>query len=128
MLAAFLADNGIGRVGQSIFAHSMPAECDEGVLIKLPLDGIDINQYIPGYYQTEIDVIVRAKTHEKGEALANTLMTLLHLYDTNFVDPRTKYVVMRIKQMLPMNLPIRYPRSDGNGIEFSLTFHTTYTL
>ena len=128
LLANFLADKGLGKIGKSIFAHSMPAECPEGILIKLPLEGIDIDQYLPGYYQTEIDIIIRARTQEKGEALANLVQETLHLYSTDFLDPRTRQVAMHIKQMLPLTLPIRYPLSTGNGIEFSLSFHTTYVL
>lgn len=119
-IASLLEDAGLGKVGQDIFVHRMGPDVAKGIMLRLPPEGIKDNHYIPGYYNTEFQAIVRASKQADGDQLASEIRKALTLYNREFVEGDK--MVMRIKQSLPKNLPIIYPRSDGAGIEWSVWF------
>jgi len=129
IIAEVLASVGLGRIGESIFVHHMPPECREGVMVKTPLTGIEICAELPGYYRGGLQVIVRAQKHERGEEMAKTVLRALStLQRKEYIHPQTRQPEMIVNQMIPKALPVRYPRSDGNGIEWSINFDCSYVL
>lgn len=118
-----LEDAGLGTAGKDIFLFELPADVPEGILIRLPLTGVKVHHEIPGYHTTEIQVIVRSQKQSVGHAKADRVMAALTSYHRIVTDPETGEEI-EVKQMLPETLPIRYPRSDGNGIEWSINFKT----
>lgn len=129
LLAAWLSSQGVGGIGRTLFAHSMPAECVEGVLLKLPINGIEHDNYMPGFYKSPLQAIVRSQTEARGEKLANQVIkALTHEQTKDYFDQPGNKFAMRINFILPEKLPIRYPRLDGNGIEWSLNFTTSFVL
>jgi hypothetical protein len=119
-----LADFGYGVEGKSLFIHHMPAVTGEGILIKTPLTGIDVNHYLPNFYRGPLQVIVRSQTQAHGEKLADDVVRCLSMEQEQIWSDGESSMLMR--QVLLVQLPIRYPRSDGNGIEWSLNFEVTY--
>jgi hypothetical protein len=117
---------GYGIIGQTIFIHSMPAQ--KGILLKLHLDGVEIDPYLPKYYaNAELQVIVRWPASEStvGETLANNILNLFHnkhnvIYNDGLAD------VMKVNQCYAATKPIRYPLSDGNFIEWSTNFRINF--
>lgn len=129
LLANQLASQGVGIIGKTIFAHYMPAECEQGVLIKLPIGGIEHDNYMPGFYKSRIQAIVRAQSESKGEKLSDkVIQALVHKQTKDYFDQPGSKFAMRINYLLQDQLPIRYPRLDGNGIEWSLNFLTSFVL
>jgi len=129
LLANHLASQRVGIVGKTIFAHYMPAECKEGVLLKLPISGIEHDPYMPGYYKTTLQAIVRGQSETRGEKLSDQVVkALVHELTKDYFDQPGSKFAMRINYLLQEKLPIRYPRLDGNGIEWSLNFMSSFVL
>ncbi|MCP1540060.1 minor capsid protein [Methylorubrum extorquens] len=127
LLADFLELRGIGTPGIDIFEDQMPADCRTGVLLKLPLQGIDIDHELPGYFRGKVQAIVRAQKAEDGDRLAKRVMDALTLYRHGLVDKEGREVLF-INHMRPKTLPIIYPRSEGNGKEWSINMDASYVL
>ena len=129
LLANYLDSQNVGTIGRTLFAHHMPADCVEGVLLKLPINGIEQDNYMPGFYKSPLQAIVRAQSEARGEKLsAQVIKVLTHKQTKDYVDQPGNVFAMRINFLLPEKLPIRYPRLDGNGIEWSLNFMTSFVL
>jgi hypothetical protein len=125
LLAQYLESKGLGEIGLTIFAHRMPNDCKTGIVVKFSHVGVKVNRNLPGYYRTsDLQVIVRSPDQQSGDRLAKQVSDTLTLYNTDFADGST--VVMTIKQMFPLHLPIVYPRLNGEELEFSINFDTTY--
>lgn len=127
LLVDHLATSGAGTPGTDLFEYFMPAECRVGVLLKLPLQGIAIDHELPGYFRGSVQVIVRAQKDETGEHLAQRVSGLLTLVNKSFVDTSGKEV-MFVNHLRPKTLPIVYPRSVGNGKEWSIHLDASYVL
>lgn len=121
-IALYIQNNGYGTVGVNIFNYSMPAEVQEGIMLKVPLQGVPIDPYLPEYYKTPFQIIVRSKDEIIGKNLADNILTLFHNME------RVDFDGFRINQMIADSLPIRYPRSDSNCIEWSLNFNVNYVI
>lgn len=124
-IADMIVAAGQGVIGKTLFIHHMPETCAKGVVLRTPLDGIPVNNYLPDYYQGKFQVIIRDKTHASGQPRADALFDLLEMYNRDFLDKKGK-LVMRIVQSYPCTKPIVYPRSPDNLIEWSITFDVTY--
>jgi hypothetical protein len=109
----------------TIYLHRM-GEVPAGVLLRLPPDGIKHDWNMPGYHCTNLQAIVRHADQEAGDTMADKVERALKISNMEFSTAGT--LKLRIKQMYPMTKPIIYPRSDGNGIEWSLTFKTHLDL
>lgn len=127
LIAQLLADAGLGTIGVDIFAHSMPADCEKGIMLRNPLDGVPVNAYLPGYYRTKLQAIVRAPTFAEGDELSKRAGALLKMFNRRFTD-QAGNLVLKVNHIYPEKLPINYPRSPGQGIEFSLNFHACYVM
>lgn len=119
IFAQRLVDLNIGVLGTDIFIHSMPASCNVGVLVRMPLTGVDINHELPDYFHDDMQIIVRHTATAAGDVLAKQVQEALTLYNVTLTDGVTTIFV---NHMLPATLPIIYRRSDGNLIEWSMNF------
>lgn len=124
-IAQVITEAGLGAPGKTLFMHHMPETCAKGVLLRLPMEGIPTNQYIPGYYNGSFQAIVRDKNHASGQDLADRLSKLLTFYERNFADKKGR-VYQRILQCYPCQKPIVYPRLPDNLIEWSIKFDVDY--
>lgn len=119
---------GVGVPGSTIFTHFMPGECTRGVLLRNNLGGVEICHELPGYYQSEPQAIVRAQTIEDGERLAELVMAALTVHQTRILRDNTGRDVMQLNYLRPRHEPIVFPRSDGNGREWSINFSACYVV
>ena len=110
-IANHLAAKGCGNVTTTIFVNEMPSGCDFGILLMDQYHGTEIDQYLPGYFDTEFRLIVRGASFEKTKALTKKASKVLKEMNG---DIETLFV----KQCLPLNLPRTYRRSTGGYWEF----------
>lgn len=114
--------------GVDIFQHHMPESCTQGILLKLPISGIPINHYIPGFYKGRFQAILRSKDHSFGDAQSLLISKALTIAQQSFTDPVTGLVLMRVLQMYPSVLPVVYPRSTGNVFEWACNIVAQYII
>lgn len=119
-LAQILADAGVGVIGATIFVYHMPENVTDGVLLRQPLQGTEIDYELPGYVKTDFQLIVRSSTYADGFDLverATQALTFEHV--TTLADRQINY-------QRPRTEPIVYPRSDANVIEMSVNFECSF--
>ncbi|MFA9261788.1 MAG: minor capsid protein [Undibacterium sp.] len=127
ILVKKIEDAGLGIAGESIFVGNMPAGLKSGVMIKFPLSGIDIDYYIPGYFIPDIQIIVRNSDPYLGEKIANDVMKAVSMQNQSFPATFDRRAV-HVNMLIPSKLPIRFPALEGNSIEFSLNFISSFSV
>jgi hypothetical protein len=127
LLAQVLQDAGYGTVAQNIFVHSMDADCKQGILLRNPLDGVPVDVNLPGYYKHSVQIIVRSPDQATGDVLISNAAAALTMYGRVFNDNSGK-LLMKINHLVPRTLPRRYPRLDGQGIEWTLDLNSNYVM
>ncbi|MFT4064275.1 minor capsid protein [Paraburkholderia sp.] len=115
-----LEDAGVGIQGQSIFIDSMPAGVTTAVMLRNPLGGVPINNYLPGYFHARFQVIARAPSYDAGQALILQAMAALR------VPAETDLATMKINYCRPLALPVPYPLSSANLIEWTTNFELCF--
>lgn len=118
----------LGVAGETIFIEDMPAGATEAIMLRKPLVGIREDHELPGYHRGTFQVIVRSMTHEVGESLANNVVAALKTVRPVIYQDVNEVFQMQINQMLPATLPIRFPRSTGAFIEWSINFDCSFVL
>jgi hypothetical protein len=126
ILAQVLQDADAGTIGTDLFVHAMPAKVTKGVLLRNPLAGTSVNNYLPGYYRSRLQAIVRAPGHEQGDELAKIVGDALKMEQTRRFFNDDGSLAMQINYILPEQLPIVYPWTPANVLEWSLNFITSY--
>lgn len=114
--------------GESLFRNYMPPEVTIGAMTKVPLQGIETDDCMDNYYRGDMQIITRHVNPVDGEILANQIAKLLRVKTPEFHDPSAERGRAEIKFFHPMTLPIRFPRLEGNGFEWSQTFKTIFTF
>jgi hypothetical protein len=118
-LANLLEDAGFGRLATNIFLNMLPAEAGSAILLRNALPGTDINYEIPGYFKTHFQLVVRSPGYATGDDIAKRVSAALK-FDNLQVDSQY-YVYCR-----PRTLPVAYPLSKGNLLEFNVFFDVIY--
>ena len=129
VICDILVEADLGVLGETLFQDHMPDDVTEGIMFRLPIDGIPIDSYLPEYFRAgKLQVIARSPSHDAGKALANGVMNALTIMQrTSFFDADDA-LVMRINNMRPCTLPIVYPRTPGNLTEWSINFDANYFM
>jgi hypothetical protein len=125
LLAQVLQDAGIGMIGTDIYVHSMPADVETGVMLRNPLAGTKVDPGLPGYYRSRLQAIVRAQAHADGDQLADRVAKALEMGKRLFNDTDGK-LLMQVNYIYLDQLPIVYPWTPANVLEWSLNFVTSY--
>lgn len=129
LIARRIQDQGLGVEGQTLFIYEMPANVEEGILIKPPLKGVSVDHYIPGYHTCDLQIVIRGLTYEATLVRATAIYNLFHGHSrVEYTEIGSSDVVMKTKQVLADTLPISFPRLEGNGIEFSANFNAVFSL
>lgn len=129
LIANVLDAEDFGVIGTSIFTNHMPFDCQSGILLRVPLTGIGVQHELPGYFRDIVQLIIREKTIAAGDVLAARVVARLTTQ-----QPQTYNEIvggafaMRVNQMLPQHLPIRFPRSEGGYTEWSINFDVSFVL
>lgn len=121
-LANHLQAKGVGKQGTDLFINMLPAECNNGVLLRSPLTGVAVNYYLPGFHKGRFQIIARA--HQYSDAyntMDKALKELTIKTDTQLDD-------MLIRYSRPEHLPVAFPLSNGNFIEFNVWMSICFNL
>lgn len=117
---------GYGPVGQSVFREHMPADIKIGIMLKSPLTGIPVDTYLPAFYKTPLQIIVRHTDAGLGEVMAKSVMSLVSTEAPCSYAATPERGASILHRMMPSRLPIRFPRLEGNGFEWSLNFDAVF--
>lgn len=107
-----LESAGLGVAGQSLFIHTFPAETSEGIMLRPRLIGAKIDHDLPGFLKFDFQMITRGRSHLPTQALATAAAHALTLY-------RVKMDTWTVNYMRPMNIPVGYPISVGEMVEYN---------
>jgi hypothetical protein len=132
MIWDILADKiqaaGLASIGEDLYLNTFPAETRIGIMLRSPLTGVKIDPYIPGFYKPSLQVIVRHSDPVEGDRLANRLLDVLTITAPEIHDETEDRGQVKISVFYPRELPIQFPRLDGNGIEWSINFVTAFSI
>lgn len=117
-LADLIEQDDHGIKGDTVFVDMLPAEAERAILLRNPLTGTPINHELPGFFQTEFQLIVRvpAGQYDAGAELINGVINSLWMRQERQVED------MLFKYCRPRTEPVVFPLSVGNLLEFSLMF------
>jgi hypothetical protein len=115
-----LEDQGVGAQGKTIFAYMMPAAATSAVMVRNELAGTRINHQLPGYFKTRIQVIARGPNYQAAEKLMKQAVDALTLPAGTVLD------TMTFNFCRPETLPVAFPLSTGNLIEFNAYFEVCF--
>lgn len=119
-IAQVLQTAGIGTIGTDLFYHTMP-DVEEGVLLRLPLNGVRVDPELPLFFRTKLQVILRTLTFAEIDARAQEIIDTL-------VMQRRQFPGLWINYIRLYTLPITFPRSEGNTLETSINFDCCYVM
>ncbi|MGV1754832.1 minor capsid protein [Agrobacterium sp. CG674] len=128
ILGKKLAAAGLVTTGESLFFNDMPGECVVGVMMRTPLQGIDIDPFIEGWHKTPLQIITRHTDPVDGEALANAVCKALIVESPERYEATDERGPAHINVFYPQTYPIRFPRLEGNGLEWSQHFTTAFGI
>lgn len=123
-----LIDSGYGEVGVNLFREHMPGDVKVGIMLKSPLSGIPVDPYLPGFHKTPLQIIVRHVDPGAGEIMAKNVMKLLSTEVASAYPANSERGPLILHRLMPDRLPIRFPRLEGNGYEWSLNFRAAYVV
>jgi hypothetical protein len=76
VITKILVDKNVGVVGNvlgttalPIFKNRMPATVTRGIVVKTPMEGITVDNNLPGFFRTRLQVIVRSGVQADGDAI-----------------------------------------------------------
>lgn len=115
-MADILQNAGLGVQGETIFINRMPPTAQRAILLRSPLAGTKIDYELPGFYQTEFQLIARSHDFADGDAFIREAMALL------LIEYETSIDGVQINYCRPRTEPVTYPLSLGNLLEFSVGF------
>lgn len=117
------ADVGVRIEGfdRNIFIHQMPSIVKRGVLIRGPQSAVMIDHELPGYFKTSFQVIVRSDDHRRGQELAEAVSNALTIRLEQMIGQ------MKVRQIYPKHLPLVYPTSEGDRLEWSINFFAAFS-
>lgn len=119
---------GLGSLEEDIFIQDLPADVRSGIGMFAPLTGIEISPYMPGFYKPDIRIIVRDFDVAAGIAKADRIMKILTVEGEEVYPATVERGRVVLKVFYPKQLPIQFPRQDGNGIEWALSFQTAFAV
>ena len=112
-LAMYLVQMGIGKVGTTIFADSMPQDVKSATMVTSPTSGISVDDELRGFYMDSMLIVVRDVSLSAAQKKMRAISDLFPVEDVS-----SESVYFRI--LRPMTLPIVYPRDDGALFEMGL--------
>jgi hypothetical protein len=107
---------------KNVFLYKMPYSVVPGVLFRDSYMGTAIDHYLPGFYKAEFQVIVRHTDHVLGRAMADEISGFLTVKKSGIIGN------MNVRQVLPRNMPLVFPASEGDLLEWSIHFDAAYSV
>jgi hypothetical protein len=97
----------------------MPDTVSAGILLKDAPLGVEIDHELPGFYMTDFQVIVRSTDHVEGEDKATAVSGVLNVLNQTIGSLNVNFI-------RPRHLPMVFPVSDGDYLEWLVTFDTSF--
>jgi hypothetical protein len=120
-VAEMLEDAEVGIQGTDIFVEFIPASCSQGILLRQPFGGTQIDYDLPGYRKTSFMLIARAKTYSAGKTLIDNAVAALTVDNEEVTN-------MHINYMRPQTDPFFYAPSAGGNVEFVVHIDACYVI
>jgi hypothetical protein len=120
-VADYIETAGLGTRAKTIFVNQIPIDCVSGIMLRSPLAGTKIDHELPGFYKTSFQLVVRANSYQDGESRAKTAVDVLTLHETQIGEMLFKYI-------RPRTLPVVFPISKGNLLEFAVDFDVAFVI
>lgn len=114
-VAQALQDAGVGVKGSDIFIHALPQGVNEGIMILMPLAGVEINHELPNYFVGRFMVVVRHSKTKHANDLGLQVSQALTKKATTLGDFKVNYI-------RPDRWPVAYPIGESGQLEVSVTF------
>jgi hypothetical protein len=111
--AELIETAGLGEVGVNLFVGTIPADVTEGVMLRDPLVGAELDEGLNGFTQLEFNVIVRSADPAAGYDKALAISRVLRCGQVVRPD-------LFVLRMAPCTLPVSYPKGDADDIETSV--------
>lgn len=118
-IADIIENAGVAAIGKDLFLYHAPAEVSECVILYPSNDPPMIDGERPYYMKGKFQTIVRAKTHDEGNAICKQLSDALYVYNVEGAQSL-------IKQIRPLHQARVYRRSDNGILEFSINYTICY--
>jgi len=128
ILGKKLVAAGLVVAGESLFYNDMPGEVTVGVMLRSPLQGIAIDPFIEGWHKSSLQIITRHIDPVAGEALANRVCKALLVESPERYEATEERGPAHINLFYPQTHPIRFPRLEGNGLEWSQHFRAVFGI
>ena len=119
-LVDYLARNGFGVKGKTLFGVAMPGRVHEGILV-LNNTPITRHPYQKGRRDGHFQVVVRGTEFTSIQSKARAIAELLDTEGLQIGD-------MKFLSVRPVAEPFIYPRTDGNLLEASVNFNFVYVI
>ncbi len=107
---------------KNLFVNYMGPKIPKGVLIRESYMGTPINHYLPDYFRTSFQIIVRDSDYVEGRRKADMILESLTVKQSRTIG------TMSVRQILPRHEPLVYPVSEGNRLEWSMNFDAAYSV
>jgi hypothetical protein len=125
-LALMLEQAGLGRRGETIFVHFMPAEVGSGIVLLDSLSGREIDYAgLPELRRFEFQAIIRDPKPLSARLKAQSVIDAITMLPAWREIPAINRDIpaARVLYIRPRHAPIIYPRADaGDGYEASVNF------
>lgn len=119
---------GLATPGVDCFRNAFPAEVKKGVMIRVPLEGIETDIYIPGYHKARIQIATRHTDPVLGTEFANAVSKALTIQTRVASPANAERGAAFIDLFFPVTMPIQFPRLAGNGFEMSQHFNIVFGM
>jgi hypothetical protein len=117
--ASLIEAAGLGVAGTDLFVGTMPHDVMEGIMLKDPLYGAEVDDGMRGVYTHWFQLIVRSadplEGYERARAAAKAIYTKRKAIDGLY-----------IVSMAASALPVTYPKGDADATETSVRISLTY--
>lgn len=110
---------GLAEKEATLFLQMLPAECEKGVLLRVPLTGTRIDPELPKYFRGKFQLIVRSHDYDEGRALIESVMDLLTFGELTVGSQAYQFC-------RATHLPVAFPLSSGNLIEYTVPFECAF--
>lgn len=114
-----LAQSNLGVPGKSLFVYSAPDNVRNCILVIGSLDGVERDEYLPGYKKAVFNVIVRSTDYQSAMTIAKQVVAALDLH-------RLVVNGLDVIRMRATRDPIAFPIPDSDVIEVSVNLWAAY--
>lgn len=119
-IANLLESQGVGVKGKSIFIYMIPSDAQPAILLRNPLTGTPYDYELPGFFRAKFRVVVRCVDYATGKAMMDEAVAAMTVQNTQLDS-------MFVQYMRPIAMPVVFPLSDGNLMEFSVDMDVVFT-